>query len=319
MKIIASALLLIAFALTCARAEYAPEAVSGIPEEYFKPSDAPGRVEEFYYETWEAFSYGDRLIPLTKRAIVYLPYGYDAARAYGTVYLIHGMCNDETCLLGIPGDEKAFKNVLDNAIQCGVLEPLIVVCPTYNNLNSAGRDSDDFELGLRLSRLFYNEFFTDLLPAVEGAYSAYASDVTPNGLKAARENRMLGGFSLGAVTVWRLFEHGALDYFRLFVPMSCGIFLDDAYIHRQARAYDPDSYFILIMNGIYDSALQYDNERVRLMRREEWFSEASAATPGNFAYLTGDEYGHGDMAFMQYAYNALCFFAGTKPAADATK
>ena len=62
----------------------------------------------------------------------------------------------------------------------------------------------------------------DLIPAVEGTYSTYADNVTPEGIKASRDHRAFGGFSMGSVATWHTFLN-CLDAFRYFMPSSGAI------------------------------------------------------------------------------------------------
>ena len=60
------------------------------------------------------------------------------------------------------------------------------------------------------------------IPAVEGTYSTYADNVTPEGIKASRDHRAFGGFSMGSVGTWDTFLI-CLDAFRYFMPSSGAI------------------------------------------------------------------------------------------------
>lgn len=82
------------------------------------------------------------------------------------------------------------------------MQPMIIVCPTYNN--TSGQDSTDYGLTLQLTDQYHNELVNDLLPAVEGRYSTWAENTTPKGLCASRDHRGFGGFSMGSVTTWHL-------------------------------------------------------------------------------------------------------------------
>ena len=152
--------------------------------------------------------------------------------------------------------------MIDNAIGNGVFAPLIVVCPTYNN--TSGQDSADFSLALRLTRNFHNELINDLIPAAESTFSTYAEGTSESELKAARDHRAFGGFSMGSVTTWRTFEY-ALDYFRYFIPMSCGTSLDDEEIWRAADGRNQNDYFVMMMVGTSDFSYSYDTARVQNM------------------------------------------------------
>ena len=67
--------------------------------------------------------------------------------------------------------------------------------------------------------MFHRDLRENLIPYVESHYHTYAEDVTEEGLRASREHRAFGGFSLGAVTTWYQFIYN-LDYIKYFVPMS---------------------------------------------------------------------------------------------------
>jgi predicted peptidase len=276
-----------------------------IPEAYFAPADQPGTLVEFRYDTWEAMSYEAKTQPLAKRAIVYLPPGYQEDQQYDVFYLMHGGWGNETTTLGTPASPSVFKNVLDHAVGAGEIKPLIVVCPTYNN--TSAQDSANFGLALDLNERYRHELLGDLVPAVEAAYPTYAADTTPDGLKASRDHRGFGGFSMGAVATWRTFQHG-LDYFRYFLPMSCGTTLDDDAI--LAAADTRADFFVWIITGTNDFAYSYDQSRAERLRQTPGFAEANNTQNGNFTYSVKDGYAHDGQAASEYTYTGLRLFWG---------
>ena len=279
-----------------------PSELSEIPQSYFAASDAPGELRELYYDTYESFSYEQHSQPLRKRAIVYLPHGYDEGKQYNILYLMHGGWSNETSTLGTPEKPSDFKNVIDNAIAQGDFAPLIIVCPTYNN--TSGQDSADFSLALRLTRNYHNELVNDLIPAVESAFSTYAAGISADELMAARDHRAFGGFSMGSVTTWRTFEY-ALDYFRSFIPMSCGTSLDDESIWRAAEGRSQNDYFVMMMVGTSDFSYSYDTARAEDMRASAYFTEQTQTTDGNFVFRIKEGYSHNGIAANEYTYNAM--------------
>lgn len=282
-----------------------PQELSAIPEAYFQASSQQGTLVEFTYETYESRTYEQKSMKLTKRAIVYLPYGYSKEIQYNAFYLMHGGWGNETSPLGTPTRPNPFKNVIDNAIANGKIQPLIIVCPTYNN--TSGEDSGNFGLALELNRNYHNELLNDLIPAVESAYSTYAQSVSPEDLKASRNHRGFGGFSMGSVATWRTFQYG-LDYFRYFLPMSCGTSLDEDNIFAAAKNHDKDDYFVWVITGTSDFAYSYDENRVNKMRNSSYFVEANSERDGNFLYRVKAGYGHDGRASMEYTYNGLLWF-----------
>ena len=290
-----------------------PAELTEIPTEYFRPAERQGKLRDLYYDTYESFSYESKMQTIEKHAVVYLPYDYDETKKYNVVYLMHGGWSNENSTLGTPSSPSDFKNVIDNAIGNGVFAPLIVVCPTYNNMS--GQDSADFSLALRLTRNFHNELINDLIPAVESAFSTYAEGTSESELKAARDHRAFGGFSMGSVTTWRTFEY-ALDYFRYFIPMSCGTSLDDEEIWRAADGRNQNDYFVMMMVGTSDFSYSYDTARVQNMLSSGYFTEQTENTDGNFIFRVKNGYSHNGTAANEYTYNALSYLWKTSPATE---
>lgn len=285
-----------------------PQELKIIPDEYYRAADQQGTLMDLYYDTYESFSYPEKSEPLQKHAVVYLPYGYSKDQKYDVFYLMHGRWGDETMTLGTPKSPSAFKNVIDHAVAAGEMRPLIIVCPTYNNKNENGRDSAKFSLAMQLTENYHNELINDLIPAVEGTYSTYAASIRKDDLIASRDHRGFGGFSMGSVATWRTFQY-ALDYFRYFLPMSCGTSLNEEEIFAAAQGRDPDDYFVFVMTGTDDFAYSYDKGRTDLMRASKYFSDVDENnSTGNFAFRVKEGYSHGGTAAMEYTYNGLMWF-----------
>lgn len=277
-----------------------PDELEGIPAQYFASANQQGTLVALYYDTYESFGYEQKTQTLRKRAIVYVPYGYSTDKKYDVFYLMHGGWANETMTLGTPENPSAFKNVIDNAIADGKFKPLIIVCPTYNN--TSNQDSGDFGLALNLTRNYHNELLNDLIPAVESAYSTYAGSVSPADLTASREHRGFGGFSMGSVATWRTFQY-CLDYFRYFLPMSCGTSLDEDNIFAAAKSRRQSDYFVWIITGTQDFAYSYDTNRAEMLRKSPYFTENL-----NFAYRVKQGYAHDGRASTEYTYNGLLWF-----------
>lgn len=282
-----------------------PQELKTIPQGFTSPADRQGSLVELSYDTYESMTYEQETQRLTKRAIVYLPYGYTEDEQYDVFYLMHGGGGNETTTLGAAGSPSTFKNVLDHAIAAGEIAPLVIVCPTYNN--TSPDDSASFSLALTLTQNYRHELLNDLIPAVERRYSTYADDVSRTGLTASRDHRGFGGFSMGAVTTWRAFRYG-LDYFRYFLPMSCGTSLDMDNIIAAARAHDPSDYFVWIITGTEDFARPDDEDRVRLLQGSRYFTESDNEQDGNLAFRVKDGYTHDEAAASEYTYNGLRWF-----------
>lgn len=177
--------------------------MDGIPEEYLIDCDQKGTVETITYTT-EVYTTGE--IKEVK-AQVYLPYGYDAEKAYDILYLVHGMGADHEYWFG--GGEMAnlTTTILDNAIKSGMCDPVIVVTPTFNTnwVNNFGK-----------------ELIDALIPAVESKYATYAEgDVSVENIKATRAHRAYAGLSMGSMVSWSSILDYCTDYVGYVGSYSC--------------------------------------------------------------------------------------------------
>lgn len=287
-----------------------PQELENIPKEYYQAADKQGTLVEFTYNTYESKTYEQKSRVLTKRAIVYLPYGYSEENKYNVLYLMHGGWSNETTTLGTPDQPNSFKNVIDQAIENGEVEPLIIVCPTYNN--ESPEDSADYTLAFyTLTVNYHNELVNDLIPAVEGTYSTYAESTSHKDIKNSRDHRAFGGFSMGSVTTWYTFVN-CLDEFRYFLPMSGAMDYegDDVDEAITASGHRPDDFFIYAITGTDDFESAHLTSQIEGMigMPSENFISADSEESGNIAFRTKEGYSHDGRAAMEYTYNGLRWF-----------
>ena len=285
-----------------------PETLAQIPESYTEPSDEPGTLVELTYDTYESMSYDAHDQVLHKRAIVYLPYGYSEDEQYYVFYLMHGGWSNETTYLGTPEQPNVFKNILDNGMADGKIRKMIVVCPTYNNTSS--QDSSSYSLALRLTENYHNELVNDLMPAVEGTYSTYAQDTTPEGLRASRDYRAFCGFSMGSVATWRTFQY-CLDYFRYFMPSSGSLTSDGDAMASMVKdsGHAWNDFFIFAASGTEDFAYASFKNQIEAMADvgDGTFRWANNEREGNLYFLEQEGGTHSGEYAMEYFYNGLCW------------
>ncbi|MGX7112203.1 alpha/beta hydrolase [Gemella cuniculi] len=279
-----------------------PEKLEKIPQKYLIPSFQQGKLEELRYKTYDSFNYGRGEKTLEKRVLVYLPYNYNTQKKYNIIYLSHGGWSDESTTMGDVNSPNPFKNIIDNAIENGNINPLIIVFVTYNNCGK--KDSWDYNLAIRLTYNFHRELVNDILPIVEKTYSTYAKSSTKENLKNTREHRGFVGFSMGSVNTWRTFEN-ALDYFYYFVPMSGNVDItknqfEEIVLNSKKR------FFIFAMTGDRDFAYQGFKWQV-LSLAGEVFKFGDNESEGNIAYRQMSGYKHDRVAAETYIYNALRF------------
>lgn len=204
--------------------------------------------------------------------------------------------------------EGTLKRVIDHAIQDGRMQPMIIICPTYN---TSPEDSSSYSLALRLTDNYHNELVNDLIPAVEGRYSSYAEDTSPEGVAASRMHRGFGGFSMGSVATWHTFQY-CLDEFYYFMPMS-GSFTTDGDFMSQIvteSGYGPEDFFIYAMSGTDDFAYSAFARQIEAMLEtsDGNFVEEDNEKEGNLAFRVQEGGTHNGEYAEQYIYNGLCWF-----------
>lgn len=166
------------------------------------------RTEQLTYQT----TYQNK--KYQKQALVYLPADYNENKRYNIIYLLHGSTDSARTFY----QNANFKRVFDRLAKKGKLTDTIAVFPTYypdDSFVTANYFQDD-----PLNKAFaQNELLNDLIPAVEGKYNTYAKDTTKKQLRSSRDHRAFGGFSMGAITTWYVFEK-QLPYFATYLPVA---------------------------------------------------------------------------------------------------
>ena len=282
---------------------------TAVPDEYKAPAARPGTVERLDYATKDYVGNGG---DIQKTAYVYLPYGYDAAdidTRYDVIYLMHGWGGSagEYFTLG------TLKNTFDQLIERGDMKPVIMVSATFYHSGS----NTDFGGSVRELRAFHQDFENALMPAVERKYHTYARSTSPEDLKASRDHRAFGGFSLGSVTTWLEFCYD-YDYIRYFVPMSGSCwyyggygdfrFKDNVdYIENlvKEQKLDERGFFIYHAVGTNDAVKSQSIGMADEMLKRDSF------TPDHYVFYQKDGGYHDFDAVQEYLYNALpLFFPG---------
>jgi len=185
-----------------------------MPAGMLKKTNRKGTVERFLYNTR---TYDERAsLPLAKSAWVYLPYGYNAAKKYNVLYLLHGGGVNEDWWFKMFPDTVT---ILDNMIAQGICEPCIIVTPTYYRGTDVDRNAEF------ITEHFRYELRNDLIPAIESKYSTYAAgNITEENLIKTRTHRAFAGLSLGSMTTYRAAFYNNFDLFSWYGPFSgcCG-------------------------------------------------------------------------------------------------
>ena len=199
------------------------EYIGEVPSNYFKSCKKQGKVRKVTYKSRDYTS--KKRKEIKKTAFVYQPYGYDkkdTSKRYDILYLMHGWTMTAGDFFNSSGSDIV--NMLDNMIESGDIQPLIVVCATFDAENK----SQDFARSVSELSVFHNDLRENLIPYIESRYNTYAEDTDDSSLKESRQHRAFGGFSLGAVTTWHQFVYN-LEYIKYFVPMSGGCWFEENY------------------------------------------------------------------------------------------
>lgn len=215
----------------------------GVPAKYEAPCTKGGSIVEIDYMVE---CYSDPEKTATKHAFVYLPDGYSSEKEYNILYLYHGSGGDEGQWFE---DNPVNKNVVDNLIFYGDIEPLIIVTPNYFYQESFGfTDNWDF------SQLAY-ELRNNLIPSVETKYSTYAhGDISSENLTASRDHRAIAGLSMGGrhtLNSGMMMSLDIMSWFGYFSGTDNAVEDISAAIHSAEFEQYPIN-FLLAVTGKYD-------------------------------------------------------------------
>lgn len=272
------------------------------------PAERQGTLAFLEYDTWESAAYSDKTTPLHKRAVVYTPWDYDGRTPMDVFILMHGGWSNETTILGTPDQPTVFKNAVDHLIESKAMKPMILVCPTYNNLSP--EDSADYGLALQLTDRYHQELTNDLMPAIVRNYATYSDGEDAKSLITSRDHWRFGGFSMGSVATWHVFEH-ALAYFSGFMPLSGNGGQNGQQMAELVRkqGYGPEDFFIFGMTGTKDFAAgAFVQQLQSLVDAWPTFVYTEDGLNGNVALRVQDGCSHDARAMFTYAYNGLKWF-----------
>lgn len=283
-----------------------------VPAEYEQPPTYQGKLQ---YEDYNTIDYEDDNHPMGKYLVVYTPYGYDPNKEYDIMYLTHGHTGGATTWLGSPTDPYEMKNVLDHLIQDGKVRPMLVVSMTYYDDNK-DEETDDYDS--HILNAFGKELRNDIIPMVESKYNTYAKSTSVEDLKASRNHRIMGGFSMGGVTTF-LQMCESMDYFKYYMPVSGTLYWSTTIDRRSgdagkklvdsitAQGYGRDDFFVYMSTGTIDFAKSTMDKQFQSMKKQSnMFTFGQPGEEGvNCAYGLGQNEGHNAHGRETATYNAL--------------
>ena len=292
--------------------EFQIQYTTPVPSEFFQAASQQGTVELLEYDSKD-YTSSER--PATRKpAYVYLPYGYDPTQKYDVIYLLHGWTGTAEQYFALSSWPQ-MKNLFDNLIQKGLTRPFIAVSPTWDKDNQ----SKDWGESTREAAVFSQEYVNDLIPAVETHYSTYLESPTEAGILASRQHRAIGGFSLGSITTWYVFEQ-AFPYSKWYLPMSGDNWSQGMYggqYHPDETAQfladlvnkSPykDDFYVWYAVGTEDVRLpQTHNQALAMAKLTDTFNAK------NFSYHMKEGGQHDFYAVWEFCYHALQFFFPSK-------
>lgn len=280
-----------------------------VPTEYNQESALKGSVVQIDYDTQNYVEGNGEMRKNT--AYVYLPYGYEEVsdQCYDVFYFVHG--HGETAASFFQNENGMLCKLLDHMIGNGDMAPTIVVSASYVYGNPVEHypDADPYCEALP------QELVNDLIPIVESRYHTYTENTDFAGIKASREHRAIGGFSMGAVTTWYALEH-TLDCFKYFMPISSdswslGRFAGMDYPTETAEYFanivrsstSPENdFYIWACSGTNDVAYNRIWSQVQAMAQL-----TDVFSVNNLTFHEQDGARHEFRSLAEYLYNALPF------------
>ena len=172
----------------------------------YREANKRGNVEYVWYNS--------PTIGLTRRMIVYTPYGYtDSKQDYPVLYLLHGGGGDEEAWVSMGRASQ----ILDNLIEQGKAVPMIVVMPNGNPGQQAAQTlmlpEKTFERGdPAFANLYVNSLVKDIVPYIEKHYRVIAKP----------DSRAISGLSMGGGHTMAA-SNSNPGFFSYILPLSMGI------------------------------------------------------------------------------------------------
>ena len=280
-----------------------------VPSEYNQEFALKGSVVQIDYDTQNYVEGNGEIRKNT--AYVYLPYGYEEVsdQCYNVFYFVHG--HGETAASFFQNENGLLCKLLDHMIGNGDMAPTIVVSTSYVYGNPVDYypDADPY------CEVLPQELVNDLIPIVENRYHTYTENTDMTGIKASREHRAIGGFSMGAVTTWYALGH-TLDCFKYFMPISSdswslGRFAGVDYPNETAArlaniirssTLPENDFYIWACSGTDDVAYGRIWGQVRAMAQL-----TDVFSVNNLTFHEQDEARHEFRSLAEYLYNALPF------------
>ncbi len=172
----------------------------------------PGERSENYVEATQHGTvshpwYDSKILGYSRRLTVYTPYGYEAnpKKKYPVLYLLHGAGGDEEAWISMGRTAQ----IMDNLIEKGLAEPMIVVMPNGNPGQQAARTLNIAEKSINwrseeFRNAYVNSLCTEIVPFIEKNFRAIPKPAS----RAIAGLSMGGGHTISASILYpELFDY----------------------------------------------------------------------------------------------------------------
>ena len=242
--------------------------IDGERSENYKEANKRGSVSHVWYDS--------ELLGINRRMTVYTPYGYETSKKtkYPVLYLLHGGGGDEEAWTSMGRTAQ----ILDNLIEKGLAEPMIVVMPNGNpgqqaacTLNLPTKDISYRDPAY--ANAYVTSLVQEIIPFVEKNYRAIPK----------KEARAIAGLSMGGghTTSATMLFPGVFDY---ICPMSCGM-RDGENVDAQMQAIKKAGYKLYWIGcGTEDFAWPGTEVMVDILKRNDMEYTLFASDGGHVWY-----------------------------------
>ncbi len=205
---------------------------------------------------------------------------------------MHGGGENENVLIN-DSDKFYINYLVENMINNGEIDPMIVVFPTFNKCEAA---------------TVWREMKESIVPFVESKYSTYAENTTPAGLEASRMHRAYGGFSMGGGSTWNVLINN-IEYFAYYMPLSGHCWDGSSPILNTLKGSKyKDSTYILAATGTEDIAYGNMCGLINDLKKDPVIKYTCDFSKGNFFFLEAEGKTHWWGFVKHYVYDALPYF-----------
>lgn len=184
--------------------DYPDNTFCDIPKDGYQFVENAGKVIRYMYDVPGPKREGQEQKMFKKSALVYLPYGFDETNPeekYNVLYLMHGGAQSPEWYFNGEYSGSLLKSLLDNMHDKGLIQNLIVCAVSFNAAPKSGMGGN--------ANGFYKELTQSLMPVFEEKYHVIKD----------RNHRAFGGFSMGGMVTWTIFEH-CLQDIAFYLPVS---------------------------------------------------------------------------------------------------